>query len=242
MGLLTLDKYNHDDRVRISPVVLKLIQMIDDPKTKRSDVAKWISLDEVLSTNAFKYANSAFVGALRKLSSLDEIVNLLGFNVIKSMAILSSLRAVVIDKQEWFNTIFMAVAAKNIAAKSGYSHLACEDIYLAALLHNYTKSFNNADDIASALGDYALPENIIDILIAQNGKQEDFGKINVVIALAEILLGLQNVSETDSVTIQANIEYSHLKTLFGKQYFDYTFIDQDFLHNIWGQTKELTSL
>ncbi len=126
-----------DDLPSISPAVLKLIQIIDLPKTTRDDVLKLITLDQVLFANAFKYANSAAIGAVKRLTSLTEIIDILGFNIIKNIAILSSLKKAVVNKNIWSLSVFLGISAKAIAKKLNLSNKDAEDLYMAGLLLTY---------------------------------------------------------------------------------------------------------
>lgn len=120
-----------------SPAVTKLISIIDNPTTTRDDVLHLLALDQVLFANAFKYANSAALGACRKLESLTEIVDVLGFNVLKSIAVLTALHNVSNNKELWFNGIFIAIAAKKIALKLNKDANFCDDIFMATMMQQY---------------------------------------------------------------------------------------------------------
>lgn len=120
-----------------SPAVAKLISIIDHPKTTRDEVLHLLALDQVLFANAFKYANSAALGSCRRLESLTEIVDILGFSALKSIAVLTALRNVSTNKELWFNGIFIALASKKIATELkreiGFGH----DIFMAAMMQQY---------------------------------------------------------------------------------------------------------
>ncbi len=120
-----------------SPAVTKLLSIIDDPKTTRDDILKLVTLDQVLFANAFKYANSAAVGSFRKLESLTEIIDVLGFGILKNIAILTALRNVTVDKQLWFEGVFLAVAAKSIAKRLNKDKHYCDEIFISGLMQSY---------------------------------------------------------------------------------------------------------
>ncbi len=120
-----------------SPAVTKLLSIIDDPKTTRDDILKLVTLDQVLFANAFKYANSAAVGSFRKLESLTEIIDILGFGILKNIAVLTALRSVTVDKKLWFEGVFLAIAAKTIAKKLNKDKHYCDEIFIAGLMQSY---------------------------------------------------------------------------------------------------------
>ena len=120
-----------------SPAVTKLLSIIDDPKTTRDDILKLLTVDQVLFANAFKYANSAAIGSCRKLKSLTEIIDILGFAILKNIAILTALRSVTVDKKLWFEGIFLAVAAKAIAKELKKDRNYCDEIFIASMMQSY---------------------------------------------------------------------------------------------------------
>ena len=120
-----------------SPATTKLLSIIDSPKTTRDDVLNLITLDQVLFANAFKYANSAAMGNYRRLESLTEIIDILGFRVLKNIAILTALRSVPVDKELWFEGIFLAVAAKSIAQYLKKDRDYCDTIFIASVMQSY---------------------------------------------------------------------------------------------------------
>lgn len=120
-----------------SPAVTKLINIIDSPKTTRLEVMHLLALDQVLFANAFKYANSAAMGNYRRMESLIDIVDILGFNILKNIAVLTALHNVCKNKQLWFDGIFIAQASKRIALKLGRNKNFAEEIFMAAMLQQY---------------------------------------------------------------------------------------------------------
>ncbi|MDD9899316.1 MAG: HDOD domain-containing protein [Candidatus Melainabacteria bacterium] len=120
-----------------SPAVTKLINIIDDPQTTRLEIMHLLALDQVLFANAFKYANSAAMGNCRRMESLTEIVDVLGFNILKNIAVLTALHNVCQNKQLWFDGIFVAHASKRIALKLGNHQETAEEIFMAVMLQQY---------------------------------------------------------------------------------------------------------
>ena len=70
------------------PVVIpKLLRLMDNPKTSAADVKEVISRDPAMTAKLLKVANSAYYGFPAKISDLQHAVALLGFNLVKSLAI-----------------------------------------------------------------------------------------------------------------------------------------------------------
>ncbi len=68
-------------------VISKILTITDDTKSNISDVTKIISRDPALMSKILKVANSAYYGSLQNVSELDSAVKLLGFNMVRSLAL-----------------------------------------------------------------------------------------------------------------------------------------------------------
>lgn len=68
-------------------VIPRLLRLMDDPKTSAADVTEVISHDPAMTAKLLKVANSAYYGFPAKISDLQHAVALLGFNLVKSLAI-----------------------------------------------------------------------------------------------------------------------------------------------------------
>lgn len=120
----------------VSPVALQLISLIDNPKTTREEIIGLIKTDEFMLAQCFKQANSAAMGA-RTYGTVDEIVDVLGFDIIKKVAITMAAKSVIVDKEIWFESAYLAVASEHVAQKIGLSKQEAETIYMSALFLNY---------------------------------------------------------------------------------------------------------
>ena len=68
-------------------VIPKLLSLMDNPKSSAADVTEVISHDPAMTAKLLKVANSAYYGFPAKISDLKHAVALLGFNLVKSLAI-----------------------------------------------------------------------------------------------------------------------------------------------------------
>lgn len=71
-------------------VVTKIIAMVESPETSIADVGRVIAKDQVLSARVLKLVNSAFYGFSRPVATITQAMVLLGFNVIKGLAMSAS--------------------------------------------------------------------------------------------------------------------------------------------------------
>lgn len=119
-------------------VINKLNALSDNDKTSVQEMAKIVSSDQVLSARILRLANSPSYGFYR-VSTISNAMILLGVNVVKSLALSSSIFAIM-EKNSvglWEHSLGVGVAANLLARKLGLPE--CEEIATAALLHDIGK-------------------------------------------------------------------------------------------------------
>ena len=120
----------------VSPIAIQLIKMVEDPAVGRQQIADTLGLDEVLAANVFKYGNSAAVGARKPFRSIVQVVDYVGFNTIKNIALFIAARNSITDKKLWFRTVFVSIATKRFCGMIDQSVDATDEAYMLALFHN----------------------------------------------------------------------------------------------------------
>lgn len=116
-------------------VIRKLNSLSDNEKSSIQEMARIVSSDQVLSARILRLANSPSFGFYR-VSTITNAMILLGVNVVKSLAIASSIFAIM-EKDSvglWEHSLGVGVAANLIARKLGLPE--CEEITTAGLLHD----------------------------------------------------------------------------------------------------------
>ena len=119
-------------------VIHKLNSLSDSEKSSVQDMARIVSSDQVLSARILRLANSPSYGFYR-VSTISNAMILLGVNVVKSLALSSSIFAIM-EKESvglWEHSLGVGVAANLIARKLGLPE--CEEIATAGLLHDLGK-------------------------------------------------------------------------------------------------------
>lgn len=119
-------------------VIHKLNSLSDNDKSSVQEMAKIVSSDQVLSARILRLANSPSYGFYR-VSTISNAMILLGVNVVKSLAISSSIFAIM-EKDSvglWEHSLGVGVAANLVARRLGLSE--CEEIATAGLLHDIGK-------------------------------------------------------------------------------------------------------
>ena len=119
-------------------VVNKLNSLTDNDKASVQEMARIVSSDQVLSARILRLANSPSYGFYR-VSTISNAMILLGVNVVKSLALSSSIFEIM-EKNSiglWEHSLGVGVAANLIARKLSLPE--CEEISTAALLHDIGK-------------------------------------------------------------------------------------------------------
>ena len=119
-------------------VVSKLNELSENEKSSVREMARIVSSDQVLSARILRLANSPSYGFYR-VSTISNAMILLGVNVVKSLALSSSIFEIMEKKcvDLWEHSLGVGVAANLIARKLALPE--CEEIATAALLHDIGK-------------------------------------------------------------------------------------------------------
>jgi len=130
-------------RLKQIPTLPKLLERVvvalEDPEIDFHRVAELIEVDQALSSQILRLANSAFYGAQGSVSQVSQALLMLGATVTRSIALTSSvvdIRSVGL-KGFWEHSLGCAVAAGAIAKVTGKS--APEEVTAAGLLHDLGK-------------------------------------------------------------------------------------------------------
>lgn len=124
-------------------VTVKIIQIVENPKSTARDLHEVIRNDPALSARLLKVVNSAFYGLPGQISSIDRAIILLGLSAVKNIAIASSIThlfnaGAAVEGfngvEIWRHAIAVGVASRLISAARGLP--AIEETFLAGLIHD----------------------------------------------------------------------------------------------------------
>jgi HD-like signal output (HDOD) protein len=120
-------------------IISKLTKMAEDPDVTSEQMGKVISKDHILAIKLLKLVNSAFYGFPQKISSLSSALILLGFNVIKSLIISSSIFELMEsqDIELWEHSLGCAVVCNVLAKRLDVDDP--EEVSTAGLVHDIGK-------------------------------------------------------------------------------------------------------
>ena len=131
-------------------VVAKMIDLVDNPKTSASSLARLIASDQALTARILKLANSAYYGFSREISTVNMAIVVLGFNTVKDMGLsLSVFDAFKTGRPNasfdltrfWEHSIGCGIASRTIARS--YRPRYSGEAFVAGLLHDIGKVILN---------------------------------------------------------------------------------------------------
>ena len=157
-----------DELPTLPTVIPRLLELLEGAKSDASDVTEAISRDPALTSKILKVANSAYYGFPQEITDLERAVALLGFNMVKSLAMSVGVFQTLPAEEEtayfsleglWVHSLSVATAIKEMTRRQGKedekSHL-----FIAGLLHDigkvvldqfFSESFRKALNVAKGL-------------------------------------------------------------------------------------------
>ncbi len=116
---------------------MRLLWMLEDPRTSAADLGRLIESDPALSTQVIRLSNTAFYGLSGKVSSAWRAVTVLGLATVRAIATtaafdLFSEKGRSVPDEFWEHSVTTAAAASAIARRVGVQP---NDAFSAGLLH-----------------------------------------------------------------------------------------------------------
>ena len=166
---------------------MRLLWMLEDPRTSAADLGRLIESDPALSTQVIRLANTAFYGLSGKVSSAWRAVTVLGLATVRALATtaafdLFSEKGRSVPDDFWPHCVMTAAAASSVARRVG---LPGNDAFSVGLLH----------DIGAALVFRRAPRRydaIVERLATEDGltlvdaEREEFGITHAEIGAAAL--------------------------------------------------------
>ncbi|AVX20512.1 MULTISPECIES: HDOD domain-containing protein [Carboxydocella] len=126
--------------------VTKALQVIDNPNSGPRDLANIIGSDQAMTVTLLKYANSAFYGLSRRVSTINEAIVIMGFAAIRSLLMSFALsktlnreiKGYAMPQGEiWKHALYCGNISRHIAKKIKYPQP--EEAFVAGLIHDIGK-------------------------------------------------------------------------------------------------------
>lgn len=123
----------------LPPIVHKLNELVEDEEATAISVGKVIERDQVLTSKILRMVNSSFFGFPQRISTVSNAIVLLGFNVIKTLVVSSSIFEVMqsSDIGLWEHSLGCAACANILALQREIKNP--EEVSTAALIHDIGK-------------------------------------------------------------------------------------------------------
>ncbi|MCA9277606.1 MAG: HDOD domain-containing protein [Phycisphaeraceae bacterium] len=124
-------------------ITLKIVELVEDPKSTAQDLHKVINNDPALSSRILKVVNSSFYGLPGQIGSINRAIVMLGLNAVKNIAIAASLAKLfrggeltnqVSAKDIWEHSIAVAATMKLLADRLKLG--LADEAFLAGLMHD----------------------------------------------------------------------------------------------------------
>lgn len=150
------------DIATLPEVTIRIIQIVEDPKSTARDLHEVIKNDPALSVKVLKVVNSAFYGLPGQVASVDRAIILLGLSAVKNLAIAASIARLFKGRRVseqfsasdlWRHSVAVAVAAHDIAKASPHPGMP-DEIFVAGMIH----------DIGTMVERQAYPEQFADVI------------------------------------------------------------------------------
>ncbi len=117
---------------------MRLLWMLEDPRTSAADLGRLIESDPALSTQVIRLANTAFYGLSGKVASAWRAVTVLGLATVRALATtaafdLFSEKGRSVPDDFWPHSVTTAAASSVVARRIGYQ---ANDAFSCGLLHD----------------------------------------------------------------------------------------------------------
>jgi HD-like signal output (HDOD) protein len=135
-----------DDLPTLPRTVLKITELVNNPKSSARDLSSVITDDQVLTARMLKLVNSSFYGFPQKISTITGAIVLLGFDAIRNLLLTTSVFDMfssryrenrVIQESFWDHSLGCAIGAKVIGTYMRYEKV--EELFVSGLLHDIGK-------------------------------------------------------------------------------------------------------
>ncbi|MEJ2163885.1 MAG: HDOD domain-containing protein [Desulfobacterales bacterium] len=135
-----------DDLPTLPRTVLKITELVNDPKSSAKDLSRIITDDQVLTARLLKLVNSSFYGFPQRISTVTNAIVLLGFDAIRSLLLTTSVFDLFVGRTKkqrlnqerfWDHSLGCAVGAKVIGNFLRRDKI--EELFVSGLLHDIGK-------------------------------------------------------------------------------------------------------
>ena len=160
------------DLATLPEVTIKIIEIVEDPKSTARDLHGVIRNDPALSVKVLKVVNSAFYGLPGQVASVDRAIILLGLAAVKNISIAASIARLFKGRRVseqfsaadlWRHSVAVAVAARSLAKCSPHPVMS-DEVFMGGLIH----------DIGTLIERQSFPDQFAEVIDRCYETNEDF--------------------------------------------------------------------
>jgi putative nucleotidyltransferase with HDIG domain len=124
--------------------IIKVQNLIDDPKSEMTEIASVISRDPAMTADLIKIVNSAAYMQIKRVDNITDAVKILGIKGIKNLLFSYGTQKILGDdtgekKKLWEHAYRTAFYAYNLVQNFRKDHDILDDVYVASILHDMGK-------------------------------------------------------------------------------------------------------
>lgn len=189
ISVLSADIISYIDHIPQFPEnIAQIERLLNDPDSRLSTIAAYISNDVALTTDLLKLVNSAAFALAKKCTSITEAVKMVGIRGIKNL--LYSIGTIHLlgnksdeQKKLWDHCYKTGFFAYNLARNYQQNRVVTEDAYVCGLLHDLGKIVFSAmypdllEKIRNLTKSRNLPEKVVDALLSGRNHAEIGGAL-----------------------------------------------------------------
>lgn len=133
------------DIATLPEVTIKIINLVEDPRSSARDLHDVIKTDPALSARLLKVVNSAFYGLPGQVATVDRAIVLLGLSTVKNIAIAASIGRMFTGarisesftaKDIWKHSVAVGALTRLIWRKCSPHQPDADEAFLAGLIHD----------------------------------------------------------------------------------------------------------
>lgn len=136
-----------DEIPTLSPMLQKVVELIQNSSSDAQDVTDVISKDPSLTSKVLKVSNSAYYGFSKSVETLDRAVMVLGFNMVSSLAMSVGIIKTFPPGEKtgrfsrerlWVHSLAVGTVMKEMGARFGKKEES-DSLFVIGLLHDIGK-------------------------------------------------------------------------------------------------------
>jgi HD-like signal output (HDOD) protein len=160
---------------QLSPTVTKIIVATGDPETSPAEIVKYLETAPILTARIMSMVNSAYIAPVNKLTNLQHAVMMLGFDMIRSIAIAYEILGInaSISKRHYMQSqhllshlVEVAVASRWLLQQAKCPRKEYEKAFLAGLLH----------DLGEFILLYHIPQSVQEVKLQSEENDWEYGR------------------------------------------------------------------